>query len=169
MTDACAIIAKYRMQENPTEGGYFVPVYTSELAVPAFATPLPKSLPICSSIYYLITSDNFSALHRVTSDMLYHFYAGQPVDVLMLDPTGGKGAHHRYQLGNDLTTQQRQTLVIPGGTWIGSRVNEGGAYALLGVSMAPGFDPANYEIGRRDVLTLQFPELKNDIARFTRS
>lgn len=169
MTDARAIIARYKMQENPSEGGYFAPVYTSELAIPAYATPLPKSLPICSSIYYLITSDNFSALHRVTSDMLYHFYAGHPVDVLMLDPRRGKGAPQRHQLGNDLTTQQRHTLVIPAGTWMGSRVKEGGAYALLGVSMAPGFDPANYEIGRRDVLTLQFPELKNDITRFTRT
>lgn len=169
MIDARAIIAKYEMQENTGEGGYFALVYTSALSVPSFATPLPKSLPICSSIHYLITKDNFSALHRVTSDMLYHFYAGDPVDVLMLDPTNGKGAHHRYELGNDLATQQRQTLVIPAGTWMGSRVKEGGEYALMGVSMAPGFDPANYEIGRRDLLTLQFPTQKDEILRYTRS
>jgi predicted cupin superfamily sugar epimerase len=156
------------MQANTSEGGWFAPVYTSSLSVPAYATPSPKPLPICSSIYYLITKDSFSVLHRVTSDMLYHFYSGDPVDVLMLDPSNGKGAHHSYELGNGRATKQRPTLVVPAGTWMGSRVKDGGSYALMGVSMAPGFDPVNYEIGRADVLKLQFPKLSKQIARYTR-
>ena len=171
MTTAREIIERYGMQENTVEGGYLAPVYTSPLLLPAnYATRrLNQQLPICGSIYYMITSDSFSALHRVTSDMLYHFYAGDPVDVLLLDPSGGKDAHRHVDFGNDLSKKQQPALVIPAGTWMGSKVKGEGEFAFMGVSMAPSFDPENYEIGTRRALSAQFPTWAGLIAEFTRS
>lgn len=167
MIEARDIIEKLGMQENTAEGGYFATVYTAPLLLPAnYGTRTHnQQLPICSSIYYLITRETFSALHRVTSDMLYHFYVGSAVEILLLDPS--ERTHRCLLLGNDLGAGQQPTLMIPGGTWMGSRTN--GGFALMGVSMAPAFDPANYEIGSRETLRAQFPDAAELITKYTRS
>ena len=171
MIDVQAVIERYGMQENTAEGGYFATVYTAPLLLPAnYGTRTPnQQLPICSSIYYLITSESFSALHRVTSDMLYHFYSGGPVEVLLLDSFNGTRRHRLLELGSDRTTNQQPTLAINAGTWMGSRVKDDGAFSLMGVSMAPAFDPANYEVGNRAVLSAQFPSAAKLIERYTRA
>ncbi|MCB9592793.1 MAG: cupin domain-containing protein [Sandaracinaceae bacterium] len=171
MTTAEELVERFSMQENTAEGGYFAEVYTASLLLPAnFATRQPnQQLPICGSIYYMVTEASFSALHRVSSDMLYHFYAGDPVEVLLLDPSGASPEERRVDFGNDLGAGQHPSLVIPGGVWMGSRMKGSGAYAFMGVSMAPAFDPASYEIGAREALTAQFPESAALVAEYTRS
>jgi predicted cupin superfamily sugar epimerase len=144
------------LQPNPAEGGLFASTYTASLSIPAnllpgFANP-PESRAICSAIYYFLDKTGFSALHRVKSDMLYHFYTGNPVQMLLLYPPGRPNRSEVFVLGNDLANGSLPMKLVPGGTWLGSRLLPGGEYALMGVSMAPGFDPADYQIAKREEL-----------------
>jgi predicted cupin superfamily sugar epimerase len=104
-------------------------------------------------------------MHRVTGDMLYHFYAGDPVQMLLLSEDGGTEV---TIFGNNLALSRGPMKVIPGGTWLGSRLTPGGTWALMGVSMAPGFDPVDYAIGDRKDLIAQYPKQEQLITVLTR-
>jgi predicted cupin superfamily sugar epimerase len=142
-----------QLQHNNDEGGYFASTYVSDLQIPSkdllgFPNP-PETRAICSAIFYFIDSGGFSAMHRVTSDMIYHFYTGQPVQMLLLYPDGSPNRSEVCIFSNDLAAGGIPMKVIPAGTWLGSRLLPGGDHALMGVSMAPGFDPSGYAIARR--------------------
>ena len=95
----------------------------------------------------------------MTGDMLYHFYAGDPVQMLLLYPGTGRSRSARSCIfGNNLALRQNPMKVIPAGTWLGSRLVPGGSWALMGVTMAPGFDSVDYSIGERDELVKEYPE-----------
>jgi predicted cupin superfamily sugar epimerase len=105
-------------------------------------------------------------MHRVTGDMLYHFYVGDPVQMLLLSQDGSTEVNI---FGNNLALGRSPMKLIPGGTWLGSRLTPGGSWALMGVSMAPGFDPVDYAIGDRKQLIAQFPKQEQLITQLTRS
>jgi predicted cupin superfamily sugar epimerase len=132
------------------EGGYFAESYRSALS---------------SAIYYMLTPDAFSAMHRLKGDELYHFYLGDPVEMLMLKPDGSAEA---LLLGQNVLSGMRVQHTVPGGTWQGSRLAPGGKFALMGTTMAPGFDPQDYEPGKRDALSSQYPTYAPLIAFLTR-
>src|SRR5207245_2095434 len=90
-----------------------------------------------TAIYYLLTPDTFSALHRLPTDEVYHFYLGDPVEMLQLWPDGSGRVG---TLGQDVRAGQLLQVIVPRGVWQGSRLRPGGAFALLGTTMAPGFD-----------------------------
>jgi hypothetical protein len=92
-------------------------------------------------------------MHRLRGPELYHFYLGDPVEQLMLREDGAEVVH----LGPDLAAGQRVQHVVPGGVWQGSRLRPGGRYALMGTTMAPGFDLADFTLGRRDQLLPRCP------------
>lgn len=168
--DAKQIIERFRMQPNDEEGGYYADNYTSSLVLdnqclPGFK-PVKGGRPLCGAIYYLIDAQDFSAMHRVTGDMLYHFYDGYPVQMLLLYPDGHSEV---CTFSNDLSKDGKPMKVIPGGTWLGSHMLPGGDYAFMGVSMAPGFNPADYEIGQRAELIKEYPTQKKLIEQLTRS
>jgi uncharacterized protein len=170
MPSARAIKDWLKLQPNPQEGGFLASVYNSNITVPDKV--LPRKFPrtkagrlICGSIYYFLETPGCSVMHRVTGDMLYHFYAGDPVQMLLLPPKGGAEV---AIFGNNLALWQNPMKVIPGGTWLGSRLTDGGTWALMGVSMAPGFDPVDYAIGDRDELVRQYPEQADLIRALTR-
>ncbi|HTI92302.1 MAG TPA: cupin domain-containing protein [Puia sp.] len=171
--DAKQILAWFNMQANTAEGGYYESTYTSSVTVDKKCLQgFPSSSnqrPICSAIYYFIDADGFSAMHRVSSDMLYHFYSGDPVQMLLLYPPGSANKTQVNYFTNDLSAGGQPMIVIPGGTWIGSRLVAGGQYALMGVSMAPAFDPSDYEIGNRNQLIREYPEQAALIGELTRS
>jgi predicted cupin superfamily sugar epimerase len=160
----------FELQPNVQEGGFLTSVYTSTITVP---NNLLKGFPhakanraICGAIYYFLEAPGFSAMHRVTGDMLYHFYAGDPVQMLLLYEDGNSEV---AIFGNNLALGRSPMKVIPGGTWLGSRLTPGGSWALMGVSMAPGFDPVDYAIGDRKQLIDQFPKQEQLITQLTRS
>jgi predicted cupin superfamily sugar epimerase len=97
--------------------------------------------------------------------MLYHFYIGDPVQMLLLHPDGPSEV---CVFGNNLLQGQKPIKLIPGNTWLGSRLMPGGSWALMGVTMAPGFDPVDYTIGDRENLIKQFPEQADLIEKLTR-
>jgi predicted cupin superfamily sugar epimerase len=148
------------MEPLPMEGGYFVESYRSEEKLPGGAQ---RSL--ATAIYYLLTPDTFSAMHRLRSDEVYHFYLGDPVEMLNLHPGGNV---EKITLGPDLLGGMRLQAVVPKGVWQGSRVIPGGKFALLGTTMAPGFDPADYEHGVREELLRSFPDARDLILALTR-
>lgn len=158
--DAKQIIEWFGMEPNTAEGGYYASVYTSGKTI--------DKRPISSAIYYMLGGSGFSAMHRVSSDMLYHFYSGDPVQMLLLYPDHYPNRYEICVFTNDLSAGGTPMKVIPGGTWLGSRLVEGGSYAFMGVSMAPGFDPSDYEIGKRKVLEKEYPQVKGLIESLTR-
>lgn len=156
-----------KLEPHPIEGGYFAQAYRSPYLVPKDALPPGYSgaRPIGTAIYYLLTPLTFSELHRLPGDEIFHFYMGDPVEMLQLKPDG---AGERIVLGHDLAAGMRPQHVVPGGVWQGSRLVPGGEYALLGTTMAPGFDYADYETGSRDQLNSLYPEHSARIASLTR-
>jgi uncharacterized protein len=169
MLSAQAVKARLGLEPNRQEGGFLASVYNSKIVVP---DNVLKGFPqtkagrsICGSIYYFLEAPGCSVMHRVTGDMLYHFYTGDPVQMLLLHENGSAEV---TIFGNDLALGQDPMKVITGGTWLGSRLTPGGAWALMGVSMAPGFDPVDYTIGQRKQLIAQFPEQEQLITLLTR-
>ncbi|MGE3843572.1 MAG: cupin domain-containing protein [Vicinamibacterales bacterium] len=160
------IIERLHLSPLPHEGGYFLQSWCSG-DVAADPDGSGASKPWGTAIYYLLTdeADCFSALHRLPTDEVYHFYLGDPVEQLRLYPDG---RHEVVVLGQQLEHGQLVQSVAPRGVWQGSRLVPGGRFALLGTTMAPGFVPSDYEGGQRAVLMAQCPRAAALIAALTR-
>jgi predicted cupin superfamily sugar epimerase len=149
------------------EGGYFAQSYRAAEVVPQAALPTRYGGDriFGTAIYFLLTPDTFSALHRLKSDEIYHFYLGHPVTMLLLHPDG---TSETITLGQDIRAGQRVQVAVPRASWQGSFLQPGGAFALLGTTMAPGFDPADFELGERQALVRAYPDRRSLIEQLTR-
>jgi len=158
-TSAEEIITLLKLEPLPFEGGFFRRTYEcSEMTTRG-------GRHLGTAIYYLVTKDNFSALHRVCSDELFHFYAGDTVEMIQIEP----GSHlTRWELGADLPNGQVPQVLVPKNHWQGLRVKAGGQWALLGTTVAPGFAYEDFELGKRSQLLQEFPSLESWILDFTR-
>jgi len=156
---AADLIASLRLEPLPHEGGFFRRTYVS-------AARLPDGRPAGTAIYFLITPDGFSALHRLRTEEVWHFYAGDAVEHLILDPATGTG--RKTILGATPADGRLPQLVVPGDAWQGARLADGGAWALLGCTMSPGWDAADFTLGERAGLTVRFPDWTRDIRALTR-
>lgn len=154
------VIERLNLRPHPVEGGFFRETY--RCADSPERNGDRRS--ISTAIYYLLTPNTVSALHRLPGDEVFHFYAGDPVRMLQLWP--GDSAR-TLVLGTDLAAGQVPQLVVPGGVWQGSVLIEGGSWALLGATMAPGFDYADYVGGNRVELTARYPREAKMIERLT--
>jgi predicted cupin superfamily sugar epimerase len=144
------IISMLRLEAHP-EGGYFTETYRSGESVARAHLPsrYGGNRPFGTAIYYLLTPDSFSSMHRLSSDEIFHFYLGDPVELLELHPDG-RG--EIILLGSGLAKGMAPQAVVPAGVWQGARLVPGGTYALLGTTVAPGFDFGDFEIGVRAAL-----------------
>ena len=162
------IIELLGLEPLPEEGGLFRQTYRSAEQVPAAALPPRYTAPrqFATAIYYLLTDepDSFSALHRLKSDEVYHFYLGDPVEMLLLHPDGSS---ERILLGRELAAGQQVQFVVPAGAWQGSRLIRGG-FALLGTTMAPGYEQDDFELGKREDLLRDYPGQAELIRGLTR-
>jgi len=169
MLNAKEIIAALGLQPHPIEGGFFRETYRSAGAIPAGSLPRGYASrgerSIGTAIYYLLTADTFSELHRLPTDEVFHFYLGGPVRMLQLAFGGGA---REVVLGTDLVAGQHPQVVVPAGVWQGSRLEPGVEFALLGATMAPGFDYADYERGHRALLIELYPDCAERIRQLTR-
>ena len=167
--DAAELIRGLGLRPLPGEGGYFCETWRSDdvVAGPALPPRYRGRRTFGTAILYLLTSDPdcFSALHRLPTDEVYHFYLGDPAELLLLLPGGEVEV---ATLGSDVLGGHRVQKVVPHGVWQGSRVKEGGAWALLGTTMAPGFEFADYEAGERQALAEAYPEARDLIHALTR-
>ena len=152
---------------HPVEGGYFAETYRSADHIPASGLPSRYGAARAAStaIYYLLTPDTFSAMHRLASDEIFHFYLGDPVEMLQLHPDG---SHHVVLIGPDLEAGQRPQVIVPRHIWQGARLIPGGRHALLGTTVAPGFDYTDYETAQRPHLLTTHPQARNLITALTR-
>jgi uncharacterized protein len=164
--EAAAIIAALGLVPHPREGGWFREIYRAAETLPAHALGARYAGPraVSTAIYYLLTPMTFSALHRLAGDEIFHFYAGDPVEQLRLFP---EGHGEIVTIGNDLAAGQRPQVLVPRGVWQGARLAPGGRYALLGCTVAPGFDYADYEGGDRAALGAAYPRFVERIATLT--
>lgn len=160
------IIKALGLTPHPMEGGYFVETWRSEEAVAAEALPgrYGGSRNLGTAIYFLLTHDTFSEMHRLPSDEVFHHYLGDAVEMLLLEP-GGEG--RVVQLGKGIAQGERPQVVVPKGVWQGSRLRQPHGFALLGCTVAPGFDFEDYERADQDVLVREFPEQKEKILALT--
>lgn len=142
------VIELLGLRPLPDEGGMFVQHFADEHS---------------TAIYFLVRRDDFSALHRLSSPELYHFYGGDPLQMLLLYP-GGRV--ERPVLGVDLAGGHRPSIPISGGVWQGSETT--GEWSLVGATMAPGFRPEMFELAVRDELIARYPEAASEITRLTR-
>jgi uncharacterized protein len=161
MLTADDVVRLLDLQLHPIEGGFFRETYRSKGTLSAHGA----TRSVGTAIYYLLTPRTVSELHRLPGDEVFHFYLGDPVRQLQLFPDGTAA---EYTLGTDLAAGQVPQLVVPAGVWQGSHTLPGPhGFALLGATMAPGFDYADYVTGKRGELTAMWPGHAELIAKLT--
>ena len=167
MITAEQLISYLNLKPLPQEGGYYTETYRSHELIPVDALPdeYKGVRSHITAIYYLLTPDTFSAIHRIPSDEIFHFYLGDPVEMLQLFPDGSGKV---IILGSDILNGQHPQVVVPGEVWQGARLIPGGSFALMGTTVAPGFDFADYEAGLRDQLVSGFHKYREMIERLIR-
>ncbi|MGA9567498.1 MAG: cupin domain-containing protein [Candidatus Korobacteraceae bacterium] len=160
---------KQLLQLTPLEpeGGFFRETYRSRWIVPIECLPEgvqgPRSLG--TAIYYMITPETFSTLHRLPGTEVFHFYLGDPVEMLQLH---ANGETEIVRLGQDIAKGHQPQVVVRGGVWQGCRLAGEGKWALMGTTMSPGFDYDDYETGNRNELIGQYPDMAEAIRQYTR-
>lgn len=149
------------------EGGFFRETYRSEDILPKTALPAFYQTARClgTAIYYLLTPESFSVLHKVNSDEIFHFYLGDPVQMLLLYPDG---TGREVTLGQDLGSGQAVQLVVPRGVWQGAALKQGGRFALLGTTVSPGFEYQDFIQGQRESIMSDYSKHARRIAELTR-
>lgn len=157
-----------RLEPHPCEGGWFIQTWRAEETIPKAALPgrYPSERAAGTAIYYLLEPHTFSELHRLASDEIFHFYLGDPVEMLHLWPDG---IVKTVVLGQDIAAGQHVQMHVPKSVWQGSRLLQGGSFALLGCTVSPGFDYADYESGNREALIGQYPQAAERIRLLTHS
>jgi predicted cupin superfamily sugar epimerase len=156
MKSASYWIEKYNLMPHP-EGGYFTETYRADEMICQDALPVRfgGDRAFSTGIYFLLETPFFSAFHRIKSDEMWHFYAGEPLNIFVIHPHSGELVV--IKLGPDPETGAVFQAVVPAGTWFASRPAPGSSYALVGCTVAPGFDFLDFEMGERDVLIKEFP------------
>lgn len=164
-SEAARWIARLNLAPHP-EGGWYRQTYRSSLLLPSAALPGYESDRVAATtIYFLLSGDEFSALHRLRSDEVWHFYAGSPLVVHVLDREDG---YRQSLLGTDPDAGQSFQAVVRGGRWFGSSLLHPGTFALVGCTVAPGFEFADFEMAKRRELLSLYPEHRDVITRLTR-
>ncbi len=159
--NAREIKALLRLDPHPREGGFYRRTYTSPGAV-----DLPRGVRAQgTAIYYLLEQGVFSELHVLESDEIFHFYLGDPVEMLQLHPDGRSVV---LTLGPDLAAGQHVQVVVPAGVWQGARLIGDGEVALFGCTVTPGFDFADYRNATYAELAAKWPDQAERIRSLTR-
>jgi uncharacterized protein len=164
--DAKDVIELLRLQKHPREGGYFRETYRSAGNTENTVATHGGVRNYSTCIYYLVTANEFSELHRIKTDEIFHFYAGDAVSLHMIEENGQLVT---IGLGTDLNKGNRPQAVVPQNTWQGLCLQEGGKWALLGCTVAPGFEYVDYEHSSAEALLKEFPSLRDIILKLTRS
>jgi uncharacterized protein len=164
--DAEYWIGKLEMNKHP-EGGYYKEIYRSGETVDAVHLPerFGGERHYSTSIYFLLCSDVFSAFHRIKSDELWHYYAGSPVTIHIINE---KGEYSKVMLGNDPEAGEVFQFVIPHGSWFASEVEAAESFSLTGCTVSPGFHFDDFELAQRDELSKVYPQHKDIIEKLTR-
>jgi uncharacterized protein len=159
------LVRQLGLQPHP-EGGYFRETYraTENIAAAALPRRFGGARSISTAIHFLLEAGQCSRLHRIQADEVWHFYAGDPLIVVEIDGAGGLKT---TRLGGDLAAGAVYQHVVPAGAWFGATPAEGGRFALVGCTVAPGFDFADFELADRATLLAGYPAHRDWILRLT--
>lgn len=159
------IVEKLELLPHP-EGGFYKEVYRSEELIPkeGLAERFPDTRSISTSIYYLLEGENISHFHKIKSDEIWHFYAGTTLLLHQID-SGGK--YSCIHVGNNFQNGEAPQALVMNGNWFAAEVKDKNSYALVGCTVAPGFDFADFELAVQKDLCNKFPQHKDLIKRFT--
>lgn len=164
--DAGYWIQKLELEPHP-EGGYYRQTYkadlvlTKECLAPNFTGPRAAS----TAIYFMVEAKSFSAFHRLRSDELWHFYAGEALLVHVIE---ADGRYFTIHLGRDLEAGEVLQAVVKAGCWFASEVKDGKSFALVGCTVAPGFNFEDFELAEREKLAKSYPQHRELIYNLTR-
>jgi predicted cupin superfamily sugar epimerase len=150
------IVAHYQMLPHP-EGGYYKETYCSTEWITKEGLPkrFGGNRSFGTAIYFLLDQGNFSAFHRIKSDEIWHFYAGQALEIFVLEENGGLQIIH---LGNQIQQGETFQAMVPAGAWFASRPAANTDYSLVGCTVAPGFDFDDFELAKANELVLEYPQ-----------
>lgn len=164
MKDASFWIERLALVRHP-EGGWFRESYRSAEGVDAAGLPerFGGRRSFATAIYFLLEQGGISALHRIRSDEMWHFYDGSPLRVEMIDSAGDASS---FVLGSDPDRGEAFQGIVPAGCWFGAAAE--GEWSLVGCTVSPGFDFADFEMGDRSALVRRFPQHRSLIERLTR-
>ncbi|MCU4154492.1 cupin domain-containing protein [Carboxylicivirga sp. A043] len=159
------IIKKLDLSPHP-EGGYFKETYRSvgEIKADSLSSDYKGSRSYSTCIYFLLTSNNFSAFHRIKQDEIWHFYDGSPLLLHIITP---EGLYIKHRIGWDIINGEIPQFVVPGGCWFGAEVVADEAYSLVGCTVSPGFSFDDFELKPRNELIELFPHLEKEISHLT--
>jgi predicted cupin superfamily sugar epimerase len=165
MQKAKDIIQQLNLQPHP-EGGYFRETYRSSGEIPAQAlsSDYQGNRNYSTAIYFLLTSEKFSAFHRIKQDEIWHFYDGSPVRIHMISEDG---KYSSVVVGRDLSADQVPQYVVEGGVWFAAEVVENNTFSFVGCTVSPGFDFQDFEMPSRQELVEMYPDLEAVIKKFT--
>lgn len=158
------LIRELGLKPHP-EGGFYRETYRSTVTLSGASLGAPGDRSAGTAIYFLLTPGDVSHFHRLRYDEVFHFYMGDSVLWMILHPDGLLEERFLGPLGVD---GQEPQLVVPAGCWFGGFLVEGGAFALMGTTMAPGFDFTDFELADRRDLLKRFPHAEQEILRLTR-
>ncbi|MCB2222445.1 MAG: cupin domain-containing protein [Bacteroidetes bacterium] len=154
-----------KLNKHP-EGGYYKEIYRSNEVINKKGLPgrYTSFRNISTSIYFLLKDRDFSAFHRLKSDETWHFYAGTTLLLYIIGPSGKLS---KIRLGPEASQNDLFQITIPRGYWFAGQVEQPDSYALLGCTVAPGFDFEDFELGHRNELCKRFPKHRVLIEQFT--
>jgi len=160
------LVTKLDLRKH-VEGGFYKETYRSSGIIKKGSTNegFNGDRSYCTGIFFLLTSDNFSAFHRIKQDEMWHFYEGSPLTVHMIDEDG---KYSFQRLGLDLNGGELPQFTVPKNTWFASEVENPNTYCLAGCTVSPGFDFEDFELGERKDLINSYSEFKEVIHRLTR-
>ncbi len=159
------LIEKLELQPHP-EGGYFKETYRSvgEINKDSLGNEYSGMRNYSTCIYFLMTSNNFSSFHKVNQDEIWHFYEGAPIRLHVISENGEYTA---YTIGRNFSKGEMPQLVVAGGCWFAAEVSEKDSYSLVGCTVAPGFDFADFTLPSRKDLVSKYPKHEKLITRLT--
>lgn len=166
MRDAKEWIRRLELIEHP-EGGWYREIYRAEESIPTSGLPrrFGGKRNFSTAIYFLLKRRDFSALHRIQQDEIWHFYDGTSVTIHTIDPSGNAAA---VTLGRDVDHGENLVAVIPAGWLFGATITDPTSYGLVGCTVAPGFDFADFDMPSRDQLLEQYSQHHDLILGLTR-
>jgi hypothetical protein len=164
--NAARWIEKLRLEAHP-EGGCFKQTYKAELVLKKESLPagFTGARATSTAIYFLLEGKEFSAFHRLRSDEVWHFYVGSPLVVHVIERDG---RYSETLLGSDPERGEVLQAVVKARCWFASRVRDGRGFALVGCTVAPGFDFEDFEMAKRAELMRAYPQHREMIERLTR-
>lgn len=160
------IAKKLQLLPHP-EGGFYRETYRCGTEIPQtiLGSNFSGDRNISTCIYFMLVSGNFSAFHRIKQDEIWHFYSGTALLLYMISPEGNLTT---VKIGSDILNKEIPQFVVPAGYWFAAEVVAENSYSLVGCTVAPGFDFADFELAEKEKLCDMFPEHREIIERFCR-